>query len=751
MYRQLKSAFFGLGLSAILSLTFFSAQRAAFAQSQTKPVSAPVPNPAQNPVSTIRIGSEEVLLDLVVRDKKGRPITDLQQSEIEVFEDGVKQQPTSFRRIEKTRPANEPSETNKAAGPGSGVSSDPLRQINLVTMVFERLNQENRPLAREAGLEFLKAQLGENTMIAVFALDQRLNVLQHFTNDRAKLEKAVEAAAGNAATQFAEQSEAIRRELENFEKASANLESASGNASATGGAGIGQAAVQAKLAEITTNTLRINDDAQRQQQGNASIYSLMALVREQKRLTGRKTVLLFSEGLQMTPNLVESFRRTISDANRANVSFYSVDARGLVTARQNEAARESLQAAVRANEQQQRSRGNQALTAEQVKAWDNAESALTKNTQENLATLAESTGGFMIANTNDLRTPMRRIAMELTSYYEISYAPPQREYDGKFHEIKIKTTRPDVVVQTRNGYFALPPNDNATTPTAQAFEMPMLAALTNPKPPREFDHRAAAFHFAANEGTLQHTLVMDVPMAFVQFTADDAKKTFRAHFALLALVKDAQGTIVQKFSKDQTLDGAADKVSGLKQRSYIYENTFWLPAGRYSLETVVQDREANKLSSRRAVLIVPPARAALRMSSIAVVKRVNPVDVTNKDSVSPLQLSEGRILPNLGDTIFPAPGTQLSFYFVVYPQASATDKPRLTMEFLQDGEVIARAMPELSTPDATGRIPYIATLPMEKFKGGTYEVRAVIQQGTQAVEEHAFFIVNSPAQNPAQK
>jgi hypothetical protein len=51
---------------------------------------------------TVRIGSEEVLLDVVARDRKGRPVTDLKADEIEVYEDGVKQRINSFRRVEKT-------------------------------------------------------------------------------------------------------------------------------------------------------------------------------------------------------------------------------------------------------------------------------------------------------------------------------------------------------------------------------------------------------------------------------------------------------------------------------------------------------------------------------------------------------------------------------------------------------------------------------------------------------------------------
>src|SRR5215475_5559116 len=82
--------------------------------------------------ATVRIGSEEVLLDIVARDKKGRPITDLKADEIEVYEDGVKQQINSFRKVEKTdltegagasnnRPGATPEATSKnAAGASPG-------------------------------------------------------------------------------------------------------------------------------------------------------------------------------------------------------------------------------------------------------------------------------------------------------------------------------------------------------------------------------------------------------------------------------------------------------------------------------------------------------------------------------------------------------------------------------------------------------------------------------------------------------
>lgn len=710
-------------------------------QDAAKPAAAPQkPQPNQDPV--VRLASEEVLLDLVVRDKRGRPVNDLKVEEIEVYEDGVQQQLTSFRKVAR----NETSAAKSEAAPGAAAHKapasavDPLRQINLVTLVFERLNNESRLLARAAAHEFLQSELRPNLLVAVFALDQQMRVLQQFTNNAEQLKQAVDRATGAASSQFAAQSEAIQRELENYVSAQTDVEAASANAAQSGGAGVGQAAVAAKLAEMTLNTLRMTDDAQRQQQGVSSLYALLALVREQRRLAGRKTVLYFSEGLQLTPALSEVFKNTISTANRSNVSFYAIDARGLQTARQTEAARADLNAAVSATQQQQRSRGNQPVTPEQAKALDTAESSIFKNTQENLAALAESTGGFLIANTNDLRTPIKRIGAELTNYYEVSYAPATREYDGKFREIKVKLLRPDAVAQTRSGYFALPPNEERG-PHVAGFEMPLLAALSAPKLPREFAYRATTMRFESSASGTHFTLMLEVPIANLTFHADQEKKVYRAHFALLALVKNAAGGVAQKFSQDYPLEGPLERLEALKRGNVVFVRSLRLAPGRYTFESAVHDREINRLSVRRSILIVAPAPSNLALSSVAVIKRVDPVDATVKDPDNPFRFAEGKIIPNLGDTIPPTAGTKVSFYFIVYPAAGAREQPRLTLEFLLDGEVIARANPALTAPDEQGRIPYIATVPVETFKNGRYELRAVVQQGQQAVEEHAFFSI----------
>ena len=688
----------------------------------------------------LRIGAEEVLLDLIVRDKKGRPIRDLKTSDIEIYEDGVRQEISSFRFVNRTGEAAVDGVTSPTSTSNSGASkmADPARQINLVSFVFERLSPDGRRNAKMAALEFLKEDYGPNVMVAIFSLDQRLNVVQSFTSDRERIKAAIERVIGMAPSAFAGESQKIKQELENFTKADATAAQSAAAAGPGGGAVNGAAFADAKAAEVTLNILRLADDSARQQQGQASIFSLLSLIEGQKKLLGRKTVVYLSEGLQVPPNLKDAFQATISAANRANVSFYAMDARGLQTQSDFDSAKESLNAAVAANERQQRTRGGQATTAEMVKSADNAESAITKNTQNNLASLAESTGGVFIANTNDFRAPMKRVISELTTYYEASYSPTGKEFDGRFRALTVKTLRPDLVIQTRSGYFAVPTMEGA--PQLLPYELPMLAALSAKPIPREFEFRQQVLHFGDRANGTQEMLVMEVPLANMTFKVDDVKKLYSTHCSLLALLKNSDGRVVHKFSEDFPLDGPSTRLEALKKGNLVFTRAFDVPPGRYTLETVAHDRETNKKAARRSILVVPNRGNNLKLSSVSVIKRIDPIDQTVASDDNPFRFQTGKIIPNLGEPIKATAGGELGVYTVVYPVAGSADKPHLILEVLQDGQSIARGQIDLPAPDKQGKIPYIAKLPLDNFKtAGTYEIRVIARQGQQVVEEHAFF------------
>jgi VWFA-related protein len=253
------------------------------------------------------------------------------------------------------------------------------------------------------------------------------------------------------------------------------------------------------VAQITLSILRAVEAAQLDQQARASIYTFMHIAREQRRLAGRKTVLYFSNGLQVPTRLLDVMRATISEANRANVSIYAIDARGLSSEVEGDRARREMAMAIMASREAAKD-GPVSITggADSFKSSEYAESSFRMNKQGTLAELAEGTGGFLVANTNDLRGPLKRVASELSSYYALSYSPTARELDGKFRKITVKVLRPDVRVQTRSGYFAVPLADGKPV---MAYEMPLLAAVNSVKPPSDFQRRSATPTSSEKSGT----------------------------------------------------------------------------------------------------------------------------------------------------------------------------------------------------------------------------------------------------------
>ena len=140
---------------------------------------APPALPQQQP--TVKTNVDEVLLDLIVRDKKGKPVTDLKPEEITVTDNGVKQTILSFRLVRGSE---------AISATGASYPLDPLRQIRLVTLAFEPLSApDQRKLARSAALDLIKGDQGVNVFYSVVVIDTRLLVLQQFTKDHDALDQ----------------------------------------------------------------------------------------------------------------------------------------------------------------------------------------------------------------------------------------------------------------------------------------------------------------------------------------------------------------------------------------------------------------------------------------------------------------------------------------------------------------------------------------------------------------------------------
>src|ERR1700689_431102 len=152
--------------------------------------------------ATIRTTTREVLLDLVVRDKHHHPVTDLRPDEVEIYEDGVRQNPRVFRNVQGseqletertaagTRTSTGPAKSGEAPRP----SLNSMRQVNFVSVVLAQIAPLNLEFARRAVQEFLKSDNLPNTYVTIYRLDRSLAVMQPYTTDKDTLAKAVDAA-----------------------------------------------------------------------------------------------------------------------------------------------------------------------------------------------------------------------------------------------------------------------------------------------------------------------------------------------------------------------------------------------------------------------------------------------------------------------------------------------------------------------------------------------------------------------------
>ena len=166
----------------------------------------------------------------------------------------------------------------------------------------------------------------------MFSIDQSLRTIQPFTENAESVRAAIEAATSSAPSGYASGASKIRdnadRSIVLDQQISAGASSAaaagaaqdSGAASAAG-AEIGQAAAEQKLLEMQAQMLDHYERLERDQQGFATINSLLAVINPMQNLPGRKTIIFFSEGLKMPPDVQAKFPSVINAANRANVAI----------------------------------------------------------------------------------------------------------------------------------------------------------------------------------------------------------------------------------------------------------------------------------------------------------------------------------------------------------------------------------------------------------------------------------------------
>ena len=415
--------------------------------------------------------SEVVRIDLIVTDKKGRFVSDLQAHEIEIWEDGKKQEVTSFQRLgeddisaaqndrEPFRPEDTP-----AAQPGEGAHFVVL--LDLESMSFDSLLR-----VKHSFEEFFQSHLAARDRIMLASIKRGLRIHQSFTSDPDKLRGALEKISfrpqeGISIIRFMDEVEVIFSQIQDRDFPPPQPGTVSQDLELAIRAAIGQGRLL-----LTDLELRIS----------YACHVISGLARHLGSLPGRKNVLFYSEGYPLDPGrllgqiiaqraaqeaadpmtemtvlrLVDSrlgskpmgvskLQSAMKQANRSQVSLYSVDARGLLPP---------------PSSAEYQSFANYPRFANQQ----------ISGPQEFLTALASGTGGLWFLNNNDLAVGLRQVYSDSRQYYLIGYVPDRKKKVTKLHRIKVKLNRKDLTLRYRREY-----SETNEDQLAGAFKFPEL-------------------------------------------------------------------------------------------------------------------------------------------------------------------------------------------------------------------------------------------------------------------------------------
>ncbi len=399
-------------------------------------------NPEQAPF-TIQTNVNRVLLQVIVRDKQGQIVDDLQREDFQIFDNG-KLHPVSHFTIEKRLAtyANAPGNTTGGQQPITPGAAAPSTSAppRFIVFLFDDLHLSTEDLARakKAAAKLVDGALVDSNMAAVVSLSGKSN--SGLSRDRAKLQAAIMGLQPQALYLSS------NTDCPRIGYYQADLIENKHDSGAT------QDAIQQILACSPTKPEIAESEAHStarqvliagQQDVQVSFASIAELVRRMAPLPGQSILVLVSPGfLTITPEALNAESRLIDLATQSNVVISALDARGVyvtdVTA---------------SDDTRGRSPGE--INELRRSSMTQTESVMTE--------LTDGTGGTYFRHSNDLGAGFRALTDTPRCVYLIELSPEDIKANGSYHRLKVKVNRDGLQIQMRHGYFAPKPEKKKKT------------------------------------------------------------------------------------------------------------------------------------------------------------------------------------------------------------------------------------------------------------------------------------------------
>jgi VWFA-related protein len=691
-------------------------------------------------VPTIRVTATEIALDLVVRDKKGRQVKNVKPAEVEIYEDGIRQQLLSFRMV--TGRETERRQESQAKPQAATGTFMPLRGLNTVCIVFHNIDPVTRPHAIQIVKEFIQANLPPESYIGIFNLNDKLIPVHEFTKDRQDL--LASAFNGNA-LEFSRASAPLLSASPNIVTVNAQVNMATHSATVsvdTTGGEVSNTAIMGADVSTSAAANRVRGDMVSERSEFGHIMGMheqdrvTAMINALGTLPGRKTVLFVTTGMSLTGD-PDMFQKILTNANSHGITVYALDSTEMSpTGDTVQAGKQALTQMAAQSQQQSNKNASISVMKQNSRQGDDVMAAVrTSDTQSSLRALSEGTGGFLIANTNDFRKSFQQLVQSLDTHYEAVYRPTTARYDGRLRKIEVKLARSDLQVESRTGYFAMP--DLKGSGPLTPVESTAMAVLAAEPRPHSFDFHVTSYHFQKEGANSSAALAFELPSAKLGAAADPARKTHKFEVSLLALVRDANGEVVDKYSLNQPYYFAEANLAAVRADALTYTHMLDLPPGRYTVEAAVVDREGAQATAETASFEIPAPSKSIAISSLAMVQHLDPAGALSL-TADPFTFKDKHVIPMVQATVSPA--AKRWVYFVVYPDNSNPEKPKIRVQFKNGGQVFAEQTLALPEPDERGAI---AMLVAAATRPGNCELLITAIQGNQSATEHIAYLASA--------
>jgi VWFA-related protein len=648
--------------------------------------------------ATFIVDTKLVVINVTVKDKAGRPISDLKKEDFQLLEDGVPQKITVFDRQDlSTEPlaplsfSQRPQTIEERAAvtaPGTAVNQqvqrDPKRfqDRRLIGLFFDMSSMQplEQARAQEAAVKWIQSQMTAADLVGVMTFGSKFKMIQEFTDDRDLLIQTVKGLTLGD---------------------SSDLQGLAATAADEGDDSGSFVADQTEFNIFNTDRkLTALEDAARK----LSIYP------------EKKALIYFSSGVNKTGIENQSqLKATVNAAVRSNVSFYPVDARGLV------AEAPGGDASVASP------RGTGILTG----SSQAGRRATFNDSQETLSTLASDTGGKALLDSNDLTLGIRQAQEDIRSYYIIGYYSTNMATDGKYRRVQIKlASNTQAKLDYRKGYYA---GKTFAKFTSADKERQLEEALTLGDPVSELPLALEVDYFRVAKDRYFIPISVKLPGSSIGYSKKGANQTNSLDF--IGQVRDSTGHLVGGVRDQITVKLNEANAAQIDRRYMQYDSGLTLASGNYSLTFLAREGLTGKMGTFETKFTVPDLNSgkAMRVSSVilssqreAVSAAVGAADNNKKLLTNhPLVQDGQKVVPSI-TRVFRKDQT-LYVYFEVYDPSidpeQKTSNVYAAIELLQGARKVFTSRPVRVDKLITSRpgvAPFSFEIPLNRLQPGEY-------------------------------